>query len=146
MPAPVAASSRLLNAVAARLLADATLAAAPLSGRIYQNLAPPAAVYPLVILAGVTGVNASTANWGHVGQNATFQVTVRGKGGTSTDPLLPILEDIIASLSTVERLVSEGLYIAGIEYARDNPRAPDTISNVVYAQLLSEFRAIVRPA
>lgn len=142
MPAAVAASSRLLSAVATLLL-DAPAVA---SGRVHQNLAPPSAVYPLVILDGVSGVNASTANWGHLGQNALVRVTVRGKGGTSTDALIPIMETIITRLTAVERLVSNGLYIAAIEYFRDIPRAPDTINNVVYAQLLSEFRALVRPA
>jgi len=147
MPATVVAlSSRLLTVIADLLIADPTLAAAPLSGRIFKNLASKDATYPLVILDGVSGVNASTANWRTVGQNALFQVTVRGKGGTSTAVLEGILEAVIACLTAVERLVSNGIYIAGIEYARDVPRAPDTVNNVVYPQLLSEFRAIVRSA
>jgi hypothetical protein len=146
MPALVASSSRLLTVVADLLLAYPALVAAPLSGRVFKNLAPTTAIYPLLILDGVSGVNASTANWRHVGQNALFQHTVRDKGGTSTTRIEGIMEDAIACLTAVDRLVSNGIYIAGIEYARDVPRAPDVVSNVVYPQLLSEFRAIVRPA
>ena len=142
MPTPVAASSRLLSAVATLLLAAPAVAGA----RVYKQLAPPSAVYPLVILDSGPSTNASTANWGHVGQDATVRSTVRGKGGTSTDGLESIMDTVISRLTAVERLVSNGLYIAGIEYARDIPRAPDTVNNVVYAQLLSEFRAIVRPS
>jgi hypothetical protein len=146
MPALVASSSRLLTAVAGLLTADPSLSAAPLGGRVYKNVAPRSAVYPLVILDGVTAPNESTVNGHHVLQRATFQVTVRDKGGTSTDRIEGIAEDVLACLMAVERLVANGLFIAKFVWLREIPRAPGVENNVVYPQLLSEFRAEVRPA
>ena len=142
----VASSNRLLTLVADLLLADASLSAAPLGGRIYLNVAPVTATYPVLILDGVSGIDLNTANGIHVMQNATFQVTVRGKGGTSTATLQTIMEDATAVLVGTVRYTASGIYVARIRRIREIPRPPDVENNVVYPQLVAEFYCEVASA
>ena len=135
----IASSNRLLSVVADLLLADASLSAPPLSSRVYRSVAPVTATYPVLILDGVSGIDLNTANGIHVLQNSTFQVTVRGKGGTSTATLQTIMEDAAAVLVAVVRYTASGIYVARIRRIREIPRPPDVENNVVYPQLLSEF-------
>jgi hypothetical protein len=145
VPSIVNTGSRLLSVVWGLLSTDPTLSASPLSGRIYKSIAPSTAVYPFVLIEGISNVDLNTLAGVHVKQTAAFQITVRGKGGTSTDSLEPIAEQVASVLVQVDRLVSNGIYVARIWRTREVPRPPDNVNNILYPQLLAEYESEVCP-
>lgn len=135
----------VMAAVETLLAADATLAATPLSGRIYQDVSPSNAAYPLVVLAAVSAVDDTTANATHVWANCLFQVTVRDKGGTSKAKILPLARAVCAALDGAT-IANSRIYAAKVRRTRVIPRGPDNINNVVYPQIVQEFRCEAEPA
>ena len=134
----------LLAAVEARLAADATLAAAPLSGRIYHDIAPRAAVYPLVVLAGVSAVDQRTMTGTHVYADCLFQVTVRDKGGTLKARIKPLAEAVCAALDGAT-IANGAVYVVKIRRTRVVQRGPDREGDVVYPQIVQEFATEALP-
>jgi hypothetical protein len=134
----------VLEAVQALLAADAALSGDPLSGRIYQNLAPASAAYPLIVLDGVSHVDFLTANGDHESSDVLFQVTVRDKGGTSKARIKPLAEAVYACLQGRE--IAGAVYAPKIRRLRVVQRGPDVENNVVYPQIVQEFFTEADPA
>jgi hypothetical protein len=136
----------VLEAVQPILKADATLAAAPLSGRVYLDLAPRDAAYPLVILAGVSHMDFLTGNGDHESADVLFQVTVRDKGGTSKARIRPLAQAVYACLQGRELAVPGGVYAPKIRRQRVVQRGPDVVNDVVYPQIVQEFFTEAEPS
>lgn len=136
----------VVEAARALLAADSTLAVAPLSGRIYHDLAPSNAVYPLVILTGVFQTDVLTGNGDHESADVLFQVTVRDRGGTSKAVIKPIAQTVYACLQGQGIANSGGVYAAKIRRLRVIPRGPDVEDGLVYPQIVQEFFTEAEPA
>jgi hypothetical protein len=131
--------SEVVDLVISELNADAELQGAPLNGNIYPDIEP-GDVYPVLIVLGVTGENTRTLNDTHVLRRCTIQVTARDKGGTDKSQLVLIMRRVGIVLEG-KRIQRDGVYVGRLSEARERPRGPDLVNDVLYPQIIVEYDA-----
>jgi hypothetical protein len=131
--------SEVIDLVISELNADTELAGAPLNQNIYPDVEP-GDVYPVLIVLGVTGEDTRTLNNTHVMRRCTIQITARDKGGTDKSQLVLIMRRVGIVLEG-KRLQSGGVYVGRISEARERPRGPDLVNDVLYPQIVVEYDA-----
>jgi hypothetical protein len=129
--------SEVVDLIRAALMADAELQGAPLNGNIYPDIEP-GDVYPVLIVAGVTGENTRTLNSRHVWRDCTIQLTARDKGGTDKSQLVLIMRRVAIVLEG-KRIQNDGIYVGALGEARERPRGPDLRGDDLYPQIVVEY-------
>lgn len=129
--------TEIIDEIITDLQTDAELQGAPLMGNIYPDIEP-GDVYPVLIVAGVTGENTRTLNSTHVWRNATIQITARDKGGTDKSSLVLIMRRVSIVLEG-RRIQRNGMYIGPMHEVRERPRGPDLVNDVLYPQIVVEY-------
>lgn len=129
--------SEVVDLIIAALVDDAELQDAPLNANIYPDREP-GDIYPVLVVLGVTGETTRTLNGRHVWRDCTIQVTARDKGGTDKSQLVLIMRRVSIVLEGL-RIQQDGVYVGGISEARERPRGPDLVNDVLYPEIVVEY-------
>lgn len=129
--------AEVVDEIITELQNDAELQGAPLNGNIYPDVESGDA-YPVLIVIGVTGENTRTLNSQHVWRNCTIQITARDRGGTDKSLLVLIMRRVSIVLEGL-RIQRNGIYIGRLSEARERPRGPDLVNDVMYPQIVVEY-------
>lgn len=132
--------SEVVDLIMDTLRDDAELSGVPLGGRIYPDIEPGDGPYPVLVVSGVTGETTRTLNSRHVWRDCTIQLTARDKGGTDKSQLVLVMRRVSIVLEG-KRIQSSGIYLSGISEARERPRGPDLVNDVLYPQIVVEYDA-----
>lgn len=129
--------TEVIDEVITELQNDVELQGVPLNGNIYPDIEP-GDVYPVLVVAGVTGESTRTLNATHVWRDAVIQITAIDKGGTDKSSLVLIMRRVSIVLEG-KRIQRNGRYIGPINEARERPRGPDLRNDILYPQILVEY-------
>lgn len=123
-----------------KLSGDATLTAligGAVSPRLYSDLAPAGAVYPMVVFAALSGVPVAGVGPAIIMWNEIYAVKTIGQGAPLTS-LETIADRIRTVLQAASGSVTGGVVVACT--AQGRARLTDVIEGVAYRQLIQTFR------